>query len=142
MAKGVPSGHLFLWVDKFHLCTGIHDWLEGSSLAIVDMITWHKRRIGLGYRTRRSSEHLMVLQKPPRKAKGVWSAHDIPDVWPESAPARHGGVHPKPVELQGALIGAVTNAGDIVVDPAAGTFSVLKACRDRGRNFLGCDING
>ena len=138
----IPSGHLFLWVDKFHLCTGVHEWLRGSGFSIVDMITWHKGRLGMGYRSRRTSEHLMVLQKPPRKAKGVWTSHDIPDVWSEKTVGRGGGVHPKPVGLQAALISAVTNPGDIVVDPAAGSFTVREACRDRGRNFLGCDING
>lgn len=23
-----PSGYLFLWVDKFHLCQGINEWIE------------------------------------------------------------------------------------------------------------------
>ena len=138
----IPSGHLFLWVDKFHLCTGIHEWLQGSGFSIVDMITWHKGRLGMGYRSRRTSEHLLVLQKPPRKAKGVWTSHNIPDVWSEKTAGRGGGVHPKPVGLQAALISAVTNPGDIVIDPAAGSFTVREACRDGGRNFLGCDING
>ena len=137
----IPSGHLFLWMDKFHLCTGFRDWLSGTSLETVDMITWDKDRIGMGYRSRRKSEHLVVLQKSPRKAKGVWKVHTIPDVWTERVP-KQGGVHPKPVELQAALIEAVTNPGDLVVDPAAGTFSVLETCRRRGRVFLGCDING
>ena len=137
----IPSGHLFLWVDKFHVCTGVHAWFAGTELEIVDMLTWDKRRFGMGYRSRRVSEHVLVLQKRPRKAKGVWTRHDIPDVWPEPA-VRRGPVHRKPVDLQGALIEAVTNAGDTVVDPAAGSFSVLDACRERGRNFLGCDVNG
>ena len=96
----------------------------------------------MGYRTRRRSEHLLVLQKPPRRAKGVWKRHDIPDVWQEPAQRGGGGVHPKPVGLQGALIEAVSNPGDTVVDPAAGSFSVLDACRAHGRDFVGCDING
>ena len=25
----IPTGHLFLWVDKFHLCQGVHAWMEG-----------------------------------------------------------------------------------------------------------------
>ena len=29
----IPSGHLFLWVDKFHLCQGVRPWLNGTSLA-------------------------------------------------------------------------------------------------------------
>ncbi len=137
----MASGHLFLWVDKFHLCNGVHDWLDGTALEIVDMITWDKQRIGMGYRSRRKSEHLLVLQKGPRRAKGVWKLHNIPDVWQESV-KRRGGVHPKPVHLQSALIAAVTNCDDIVIDPAAGSFTVLEACRQQGRNFLGCDING
>ena len=137
----MPSGHLFLWTDKYHLCTGIGDWLEGTSLEIVDMVTWHKKRIGMGYRTRRASEHLIVLQKAPRKAKGVWKVHTIPDVWSEAIGKRDR-VHPKPVGLQSALIEAVSNPGDVVIDPAAGSFSVMEACRQEDRTFLGCDING
>ena len=66
----IPSGHLFLWVDKFHLCMGVHEWLRGSGFDIVDMITWHKRRFGMGYRSRRTSEHLLVLQKAAAQSQG------------------------------------------------------------------------
>lgn len=44
-----PSGHLFLWVDKFHLCEGVAGWLPGG-LKIVDMVVWDKARLGMGYR--------------------------------------------------------------------------------------------
>ena len=137
----LPSGHLFLWMDKYHLCTGFREWLVGTALEVVDMVTWHKQRIGMGYRTRRSGEHLVVLQKEPRRAKGIWKVHTIPDVWSEKVKNSRG-VHPKPVGLQGALIEAVSNEGDVVIDPAAGSFSVMEACRLRRRNFLGCDVNG
>ena len=135
----MPSGHLFLWMDKFHLCTGFGPWLNGTRLDVVDMLTWDKGKIGMGYRTRRCSEYLVVLQKQPRKAKGVWKIHNIPDVWPEGV-KRNGHTHKKPVTLQAELIAAVSNANDIVIDPAAGSFSVMEACHLRGRNFLGCDI--
>ena len=137
----MPSGHLFLWMDKFHLCTGFSHWLTDTKLAVVDLVTWDKGRIGMGYRTRRKSEHLVVLQKTPRRAKGVWKIHNIPDVWEETVP-RDAVTHRKPVELQGALLSAVTNPGDVVIDPAAGSFSVLEACRQRNRVFLGCDVEG
>ena len=137
----MPSGHLFLWVDKFHLCQGIHDWLEGTALEIVDLVTWDKGTIGMGYRTRRRSEYCVVLQKKPRKAKGVWKIHSIPDVILESSKQREH-PHAKPVDLQGALLSAVSNESDYVIDPAAGSFSVMKAARSNGRNFLGCDLNG
>lgn len=138
-----PSGHLFLWLDKFHLCNNFRDWL-GGALDVVDLITWDKGKLGMGYRTRRASEYCVVLQKHPRKAKGVWKAHNIPDAWREKVAGNGGNGHPhkKPVELQGALIEAVSDEGDIVIDPAAGDFTVLTAAMQRGRNFIGCDING
>ena len=137
----MPSGHLFLWIDKYHLCSGFADWLIGTRLDVVNMLTWDKGRIGMGYRTRRMSEHLAILQKQPRRAKGVWKIHTIPDVWQEGV-KRNGHAHKKPIDLQGELMAAVTNGGDVVIDPAAGSFSVMESCRIRGRNFLGCDING
>lgn len=134
----MPSGHLMLWVDKFHLCTGVTPWLAGTGLAIVDLVTWNKRRFGMGYRTRRTSEHCVVLQKAPLRAKGVWTRHDIPDVWDEKVPT--GFTHAKPVGLQASLIQSLTHEADIVLDPAAGSYSVLEACRRTGRRFLGCDL--
>ena len=137
----IKSGHLFLWMDKFHLCEGFKHWLDGTSLNIVDLVTWHKQRLGMGYRTRRTSEYLVVLQKTPKRAKGVWSVHTIPDIWQEKATNSKNAPHRKPVRLQCELISAVTQPGDIVLDPAAGSFSVLDAANMRGRNFLGGDIH-
>ena len=137
----IPSGHLFLWMDKFHLCTGFQHWFEGTDLDVVDMITWNKGKIGMGYRSRRMCEYLVVLQKQPKRAKGVWKLHNIPDVYLEKV-ERNGYVHKKPVKLQGLLIETVSNKGDLVIDPASGSFSVMEACLIHGRNFLGCDIRG
>ncbi|MGH7048014.1 MAG: DNA-methyltransferase [Stellaceae bacterium] len=136
----MPTGHLLFWTDKFHLCTGLGPWLDGTNLDIVDLIVWNKMRIGMGYRSRRISEYLVIMQKAPRRAKGVWSLHDIPDVWEEKVTGT--AAHAKPVELQSRLIEATTNSRDIVLDPAAGSYSVLKACQLLNRRFLGCDIAG
>lgn len=137
----IPTGHLFLWMDKFEVLNGFHAWMKNTELDIVDMVSWNKARMGMGYRTRRTTEYCVILQKKPKRAKGVWKIHNIPDTWREKAPA---GKHPhrKPVELQAKLIEAVTNEGDLVLDPCAGSFSVLEACRRQGRNFVGCDLNG
>ncbi len=139
----IPSGHLMLWVDKFIIGEGVTTLLAGSRFQVVDLITWNKQRMGMGYRTRRFGEHLVVLQKAPLRAKGVWRLHDIPDVWSEridNGDRNH--THAKPIELQKKLIEAVTNVGDIVVDPAAGGYSVLKAALAVDRHFLGCDLIG
>ncbi len=135
----IPSGHLFLWMDKFHLCTDFRNWIEGTPLSVVDMLTWDKGKMGLGYRTRHQTEFCVIVQKEPRRAKGVWTIRNLPDIWTEKIAAK---THPhnKPVQLQAKLIEAVTAPNDLVVDPAAGSFSVLEACSLTERNFLGCDI--
>ena len=134
------SGHLFLWVDKFHLCEGdVKRWIKGTNLVQVDLLTWDKQKFGLGCRLRSTTEFLIVLQKLPKRAKGVWTDHSIPDDWPEKVNNK---IHPheKPLDLQARLICAVTNDNDVVVDAAAGSYSVLEACKLTNRNFYGCDI--
>ena len=133
-----PSGHLFLWVDKFHLCEGVKNWFEGTEMNLVDLITWNKEQIGMGYRTRRKSEYLVVFQKSPVRAKDCWTAHDIPDVWDEKVKKVH--PHSKPEGLQMELIKATTLPGDYVLDPASGGYSVFRCCKKTGRNFIGGDI--
>ena len=134
-----PSGHLFLWVDKFHLCEGIQPWIDDNFFRIVDLVTWDKGKFGMGFRTRRQCEYLVILQKPPLKAKGVWLKHDIPDVITEKIiNKRH--THQKPVGLQARLIEAVTSEQGTIIDPAAGGYSVLESCLKTKRTFFGCDI--
>ncbi len=135
------SGYLFLWIDKFHLCEGVHTWIEETQLQIVDLITWDKTRMGMGYRTRRQCEYLLVLQKKPIKAKTTWSIHTIRDIHSEKVnPKEH--PHSKPIQLQKELISATTNEEDYVLDPAAGSYSVLQACEALNRTFIGSDIKG
>ena len=133
-----PSGYLFLWVDKFHLCTGITDWLINTDFQIVDLITWDKGKIGMGYRTRRKSEYLIIIQKKPIKAKSTWTLHNIPDIWSEKVSKTH--PHSKPIELQKQLILATSNEQDYILDPASGGYSVFEACKLTNRNFIGGDI--
>lgn len=135
----LPSGHLMLWIDKYMLCTGVAHLIAGTDLYVVDLITWNKDRMGMGYRTRRHCEYLLIIQKSPIRAKGVWCNHSIPDVWTERI-AQKNHPHAKPIELQKRLIEAVTNPSDTVVDPCAGGYSVLQASAETGRTFIGGDI--
>ena len=133
-----PSGYLFLWIDKFHLVEGVNSWIVDLNMEIVDLITWNKMKIGMGYRTRRKSEYLLVIQKLPKKAKSTWVLHNIPDVWDEKVIKTN--THSKPIDLQKQLILATTNDGDLVCDPASGGFSVFEACKLTNRNFIGGDL--
>lgn len=92
----------------------------------------------MGYRSRRKSEYLLVLQKSPVRAKGGWTDHAIPDVWAEKTIKVH--PHSKPIDRQQRQIAATTKEGDYDLDPAAGGYSVLEACRRAGREFIEGDI--
>lgn len=135
------SCYLMFWIDKFHLCEGIKQWLKDTNLQIVDLITWDKGKMGMGYRTRKQSEYLLILQKAPIKAKGTWKHHNIRDVLSEKIPSDELKLHPhaKPKGLQKALIESCTSAGDLVLDPASGSFSVFDCCKELQRDFIGTD---
>ena len=133
-----PSGYLMRWIDTFGLCEGHHLCVP---LKPVDLIAWDSLRIGMGKRSRRRGDYLLVYQKPPVRVGSTWKDHGIPSRWPEKVDR---GIHPhiKPIGLIERLIAATTVPDDLVVDPAAGSFVVMHAARKLGRNFVGCDLMG
>jgi DNA modification methylase len=48
--------------------------------------------------------------------------------------------HQKPYKMTKKIIQQLTNEGDLVVDPCAGSFVSLIACQKLKRNFLGTDL--
>jgi site-specific DNA-methyltransferase (adenine-specific) len=134
-----PSGYLMLWLDTFRM----GEALNGHSLGLVDIlkcvdiIAWDNGRPGNGYRSRRRGDYLAILQKAPFAAKSTWRDHRIPSRWVEKVD-RNEHPHIKPSDLTSRLIGAVTNPRDLVVDPAAGSFVVMRAANQLGRDFIGC----
>jgi site-specific DNA-methyltransferase (adenine-specific) len=132
-----PSGYLMRWVDTFGLCEG-HHLRIANVIKPVDLLAWDNLRPGMGKRTPRRGDYLLILQKPPISPR-TWTDHGIPNRWPEKVDRK---LHPhiKPIGLITRLIGAVTEPGDLVVDPAAGSFVVMHAARALGRNFIGCDL--
>ena len=141
----IQSGYLFLWTDKRHLLTGkVQQWTWGTHLCEVDLITWAKPSMGLGSKTRHCTEFVLVTQKEPFSIPGrSWTVKDLRDFWQEPKPLQ---AHPhnKPVGLQARLIEAVTQPGEVIIDPCGGSFSVLDSVRQAGggRWFLGGDLFG
>ena len=134
----IPSGYCFFWTDKYILGEG-NQYHINTTLKPVDLLTWNKQRIGMGYRLRNSAEYLLVLQKQPIIVKNTWQNHAIPDVWNEKV--KHPHPHAKPAKLIKELILATSKPGDIVLDPCAGSYAVLQAVSEIGdRHFLGCDL--
>jgi site-specific DNA-methyltransferase (adenine-specific) len=133
----IPSGYVFLWVDTYRICEGSHLRVV-DALKCVDLIAWDSLRMGMGKRSRRRGDYVLTLQRPPITPK-TWRDHGIPSRWAEQVDRRR---HPhiKPTELTSRLIGAVSKPGDLVVDPAAGSFIVLEIAQLLGRRFIGCDL--
>ncbi|MDO8535061.1 MAG: DNA methyltransferase [Xanthobacteraceae bacterium] len=135
------SAHLFLWVDKYALVSASWQrWMpEIGPLSPLDAFIWDKERIGMGRRSRSRFEAMIVIQKGPRRAEGIWKNRSLPDVVRAKANrTRH--PHAKPIPFLQSLIECVTEPGDIVVDPCAGGYGVLDACKASSRTFIGCDL--
>jgi hypothetical protein len=124
------------WIDTFGLCEGHHLRIP---LKAVDLIVWDSLRIGMGKRSRRRGDYLVVFQKVPIRVGSTWKDHGIPSRWPEKVDRS---IHPhlKPINLITRLIAATTEVGDTVIDPAAGSFVVARAARAVARNFVGGDL--
>lgn len=153
-------GYVLMWADKLMICEGqikpFFDTGSDGDLQIVDMVTWAKGTFALGSRLRYTAEYAVLLQKPPfvGHVKREWTKKNIRDVWFEPIEDVNGKLtgtktgklkthtHQKPIGFQQAIIRACTKAGDVIVDPSAGSFSVMHAANALGRDFLGCDILG
>ncbi|WNE40625.1 MAG: hypothetical protein mread185_000082 [Mycoplasmataceae bacterium] len=81
--------------------------------------------------------HIFFLQKSPYQVN--FSDRAFSNVWAEAI-TNKSHPHQKPVQLLKRLILALTQEGDLVVDPCAGSFITLTACQSTNRNFLGCDL--
>src|SRR5262245_48200689 len=137
----VQTNYLFLWEDTYRLCQA-HHLRVSDCLTCVDLIAWDSMRMGMGKRSRRQGDYVVVLQRPrlqrPQVIAKNWTDHSIPSRWAEKVDRR---IHPhiKPAELTARLIGAVTKPGDLIVDPAAGSFIALEIAQRMKRRFVGCD---
>ena len=138
-----PSGHVFMWMDSYHLLTGFaRDIVLDLELEMVSMLTWDKGLMGMGYRFRSQTEYLVAYQKAPKTVKN-WKDKGIPSIWSEKIEKpRTKTLHPhrKPVELIQRIIESVMFIGGLVLDPCAGSFLTMDATIAAGCNFIGCDI--
>jgi site-specific DNA-methyltransferase (adenine-specific) len=142
-----PSGYFMEWTDTFRLCEAYHLSVK-DILPCVGLIAWDNWHMGMGYRARSRGDYLIILQKSPLRAKATWRDHgiptrcdeyEIPHRWDEKVDRKiH--AHIKPRGLISRIIDAVTKPEDLVVDPCAGSFTVMHAALELGRNFVGCDI--
>jgi site-specific DNA-methyltransferase (adenine-specific) len=140
----VPSGYCCRWVDEFQLLNGL---FKIAGLEHVGVIHWNNGRPGTGKRIRPTGGSVVILQKPPIgvRAKRLavrWKTLPmIRGVHYEKIPfPKTAHPHRKPIGLIAEIVLAVTEPGDIIIDPAAGSFVVLAAALGCRRRFFGTDI--
>jgi hypothetical protein len=63
------------------------------------------------------------------------------NVWNFGVPPQVDHPTPKPLDIMERCITSVTNPGDIVIDPFAGSGSTLRAAKDTGRKAIGIEMD-
>ena len=118
----------------------VHDLAPKAGFVWHKFLVWDKVTPGLGYHYRATHEVICFLEKGSRKgdARGSLNDNSTADI------LRHKRVsgYPteKPVPLLSELVRMSSRAGDLVIDPFAGSGATGEAAVCLGRRFVGCDV--
>lgn len=104
-------------------------------------------RTGVWWKTNPSpmnGEHLWLsaieLCAFARHKGATFNLHCVAPVWRFPIAAPNGHPTPKPIPLMAELVSASTRSADLVLDPFAGSGSVLIAAKNLGRRAIGIEI--
>lgn len=111
--------------------------LESADLRLNQVVVWDKEVLGLGNGFRSQHEFLVHTSRGvpricSRSTGNVLRCR-------RSEETEH--PSPKPVALLERILEVITEPGDLVVDPFAGSGSTLVACRNIGRRAIGVEID-
>lgn len=151
-----PSGTL--WVSGTqHVIYSIGFALQSLNFHLLNTVTWLKPNASpnLSCRYFTHSTEILIWSSPARlkplqhtfnykEMKAENGGKQMRDVWEIPVPPQSEkllGKHPtqKPLRLMRRLIAASTHAGDVVLDPFAGSCSTGVACLELGRYFMGIE---
>jgi site-specific DNA-methyltransferase (adenine-specific) len=127
------SAHLFI---DWRMYPNLYGAVESCGWVVKNVVVWDKGHFGMGANYRNQHEFVLYAEK----GDGEFSKHNIGNVIRCSRP--DGDNHPteKPIGLLETMIGASTTAGQIVIDPFAGSGSTLVAAKGIGRKAIGIEI--
>ena len=129
------GGHLLCFID-WRQWPNLVGAIESVNLRVNDMLVWDKGVIGMGHGFR--NQHELILHAS--KGVGVMADKGTPNVLQYRREPLKDHPSPKPVELCKALVGAVSNPGDVILDPFMGTGPIARACFETGRRYVGIEI--
>ena len=110
--------------------------VESVNLRVNTMVVWDKQHFGMGNGFRQQHELIMhaSVGVPSVTSRSVGNVLSFPRENNEDHPS------PKPIALLCRLLEAVTDVGDLVVDPFMGSGTTLRAAKDLGRRAVGIEL--
>ena len=125
----IPTGALYVFCD---VKTGLRI-LPGLNPANV--LIWDKIHIGMGYNWRRTHEWVGYFPKPDHQLRSATLGDII------RCPSVDNKQHPteKPLSVLYPLIVNSSDVGQLILDPFAGSGSILRAAKDLGRKAVGIE---
>jgi len=132
----VVEGGAFLSFIDWRQWPNLVGALESANYRVNQMVVWDKESFGMGWTFRNQHELILAASKgkPTMVDRGVGSVLRVKREPPVEHPS------PKPPGLIAQLLKAVTNPGDVVLDPFMGAGSTLRAAKDIGRKAIGIEI--
>lgn len=132
----IPGGSLLVFTD-WRMLPHVAPAMESGGLIFRNLIVWDKGSAGLGDGFKPTHELIMHFAKgkPNFYTKSGTNVLRVPRVQGQKK------IHPteKPAALLARLLEVVTKAGDLIVDPFAGSASTGLAATALGRDFIGVD---
>ena len=132
----LPDGGSFLSFIDWRQWPNLVGALETCNYRVQGMVVWDKGSMGLGNGFR--SQHELVCHA----SKGVPTVVDrgLGNVLRHKRDQPTDHPSPKPPALLCDLLSVVTEPGDLVLDPFAGSGSTGVACMREGLRFVGCEL--
>lgn len=141
-----PGGHLYIFFCYENFCNLRALLWSNKFLSQPEPLTWYKGRTTSGFTGARympCSEPLFFCWKPLSEADLKCYPLTTPGKTLLEFPPPKVRSHPfeKPETLLRDLINRSSSRGQLVLDPFAGTGSVLRASKGLGRSFWGCELS-
>ena len=118
----------------------VADRMDRDGLSFFHSVIWDKRNPGMGWRFRRQHEMVMVAHRT--KARLRWNKDEraVPNIMSYYPPRDR--LHPneKPLDFVKSFLSAVSQDGDLVLDPFMGSGTTLRAAKDLGRRAIGIEL--
>ena len=118
------------------------EFIEGVGFEIRSIIIWSKGGGGMGdLQASFSPDYEVIIHA--NKGRHLLNGTRPGSVWfyPRIPGSKLVHQNQKPLELMHKILDFGTNHGDLVLDGFMGSFTTAIACKNRGRNFIGFEID-